>query len=575
MSAPAIIQPSREPRRREYVERHKALEEQRTSNGWDAIWKKIREYLAPSAGRFYVEDHNRNKGEDSEKIDGTGRRALGRLSAGLGSGLTSPARPWFRMTTRDLGQGPAGIDRQYLHLVENTSRATFQGTNLYTVFPLLYKDIGAFGTGAIGSFEDWRHVFRIRHYPIGTYCLDLGPDLAVDTFFRRFRLTTRQVVERYGLERCSRAVRGNYKEPRSHLTPVDLAECYEPNPDADPRSDHPSRLPFRGLTWEVGADEDQFLAQSGFHEFPIHTPRWEVIGEDTYGYSPAMQCLGDVIALELLQSWKLEGVEFVVNPPMTGPNRLAALGPKVLPGATAFVDSPAGQPWQPAVVTNGPQILAIKDVIAEHQQRISEAFYEDLFVALLSSGRSQITAREVEELHQEKFMMLGPILHQLNNELFKPLIERTYAMQVRAGRIPAPPQEIQGKEWDIEFISVLAAAQRRQDTYDVERIVQVAASMVQIWPEVSDKIESDKVIDEYAEMIAVSPRVLRAEVEIQRIRQQRQQAAQAQQMAALAQPAQQGAEALHTLSRTDVTGDSALQRLAAIAGAPNPPGVQQ
>ena len=47
------------------------------------------------------------------------------------------------------------------------------------------------------------------------------------------------------------------------------------------------------------------------------------------------------------------------------------------------------------------------------------------------SDRRQITAREIEERHEEKLLMLGPVLERLNDELLRPLIDRTFNIMVR------------------------------------------------------------------------------------------------------------------------------------------------
>ena len=53
----------------------------------------------------------------------------------------------------------------------------------------------------------------------------------------------------------------------------------------------------------------------------------------------------------------------------------------------------------------------------------------------------------------ESLVMLGPVLERIYDEGIKPVIERTWAMMVRANIIPPAPAEIQGKDMNIEFVS--------------------------------------------------------------------------------------------------------------------------
>ena len=70
-----------------------------------------------------------------------------------------------------------------------------------------------------------------------------------------------------------------------------------------------------------------------------------------------------------------------------------------------------------------PDLNAIKAEIETVEFRIKRAFYEDLFLMLANSDRRQITAREVAEKHEEKLLMLGPVLEKLAIPSKKSIIE--------------------------------------------------------------------------------------------------------------------------------------------------------
>ena len=56
--------------------------------------------------------------------------------------------------------------------------------------------------------------------------------------------------------------------------------------------------------------------------------------------------------------------------------------------------------------------------------------------------------------------MLGPVLERIDVEVLKPIIERVFAIANRAGILPPPPPEVQGQMMNIEFVSMLAQAQK-------------------------------------------------------------------------------------------------------------------
>ena len=124
--------------------------------------------------------------------------ALRTLAAGLMAGLTSPARPWFRLSIRDMDVSDNTPVRLWLDEVTKRiltvlSRATV--TTLCT-----YEELGCFGTGCMLIEEDYDDVIRCQTLTAGEYYL--ASSSRIDTLYREYVLATGQVVERFGLEAC-------------------------------------------------------------------------------------------------------------------------------------------------------------------------------------------------------------------------------------------------------------------------------------------------------------------------------------------------------------------------------------
>jgi len=182
---------------------------------------------------------------------------------------------------------------------------------------------------------------------------------------------------------------------------------------------------------------------------------------------------------------------------------------------------------------------------------------------LAQTDRRQITAREVAEKHEEKLLMLGPVLERLHTELLDPLIDRTFNILQDAGVLPEPPPELQGKDLNIEYVSVLAQAQRIVATGAVDRLVGFVGQVAGIYPEARHKIDITRAVDEYAESLGVDPSMVRSDDEVAMMAQaEAQQAQQAQAMAA----AQQTAETAKTASETEVSENNALGAVMRRAG---------
>ena len=159
-----------------------------------------------------------------------------------------------------------------------------------------------------------------------------------------------------------------------------------------------------------------------------------------------------------------------------------------------------------------------------------------------------MTATEVQERVAEKMVMLGPVIGRLQSEMLDPIITRTFGILLRNNVLLQPPPALEGKELVVEYVSPLALAQRREAVTSVSSLLQLVAGMAQYIPEVIDKIDGDKVIDESAEIFGISPEIIRDGKQVGEIRQQRAELQREQQQAALIQA---GTEADKTLSESN------------------------
>ena len=298
-------------------------------------------------------------------------------------------------------------------------------------------------------------------------------------------------------------------------------------------------------------------------------PRWAVTGEDAYGSSPGMDALGDTKALQLLERRKAQAVDKIVNPPMRAPSSLLNGRASLLPGDVTYVDVvQGGQQFAPVLEVPPLAVQVLGQEIARHEGRINAAFYADLWLMLSDAG-GQMTAREVAERHEEKMLQLGPVLERLQDELLDPLIDRAFALLGRTGQLPLAPEELQGQDLRVEYVSVLAQAQKLLGTASVERLASFAGNLAAAKPEVLDKLNADRLLEEYAAMLGTKPDLLLTSEEVEAKRARRAQAAAMQQQQQAALATVQGAR---TLAQTDMAGDSALTRLLGAMGGAVPTG---
>ena len=529
-------------------------------NSFEGHWRELAAYIAPRTLRF-LDDGTAGRGDKKNLkiINNTATLAARALDSGMMSGLTSPSRPWFKLTVADPELMEYGPVKSWLWHCEQVMRDIFTKSNLYNTLQKVYESMGIYGTAALGVFEDDERGIYCHAFPVGSYYLATSSKGQVDTFYREFRMTVRQLVQEFGLENVSDAVKALYENNALEQW-RDVLHVIEPNDERKAgRRDGKNKL-FRSVYFEAGT-KDKLLRDSGFDDFPVMAPRWDLTcDEDIYGSSPGMAALGDIKVLQKYEERKYDLIAKGTNPPLMAPESLRLSGGvNALPGEITYINRAEGMSGIMPMYTPDPSWLTVIGAdIARHEQRIDQTFYKDIFMMLANDRRSGVTATEINERREEKMLMLGPVVERLENELLTPLVERTFNILNKQRRLLPPPEEISEMSMKVDYISVISQAQKAVATVGIERTVSFVGNLAAVNPEVLDKIDFDQTVDEYAMMTGVPPTIIRSDEMVEQVRQQKAQAADAQKQMAMLQ---QGAESAKTLSQADVGGENALAAL--------------
>ncbi|HCI8071319.1 TPA: phage tail protein [Klebsiella pneumoniae] len=534
-------------------------------SSFDPHWRELSDFINPRGSRFLVTDVNRDDRRNTKIVDPTATLAARTLSSGMMSGITSPARPWFKLATPDPDMMDYGPVKLWLEVVQRRMNEVFNKSNIYQSLPLLYASLGNYSTGAMAVLEDDSDVIRTMMFPIGSYYMANSARGSVDTCFRKFSMTVRQLVMEFGLNNVSDSVKGMWGSG-NYESWIEVIHAVYPNIDRDTAKLNSKNKPVKSVYYEVGGDSDKLLRESGFDEFPIMAPRWEVNGEDVYGSScPGMIALGQVKALQLEQKRKSQLIDKATNPPMVGPSSLRNQRVSLLPGDITYIDQVTGQDgFKPAYLVN-PNTADLLADIQDTRQIINSAYFVDLFMMLQNINTRSMPVEAVIEMKEEKLLMLGPVLERLNDECLNPLIDRTFSIMARKNLLPPPPDVLQGMPLRIEYISVMAQAQKSIGLSSLSSTVGFIGQLAQAKPEALDKLNVDQAIDAFAEMSGVSPTVIVPQEQVEQVREQRAQQQQQQQMVAMGMAAAQGAK---TLSEAQTADPSVLTALSNAAGAP-------
>lgn len=544
-------------------------------------WRETSDYLLPRRARFTVTDSNKGDRRNQKIIDSTGTQAIRTARAGMQSGITNKARPWFRITTPDPKLAEVGSVKDFLHNLTNSMSSVLLRSNFYRSTGGMFADIIGFATSA---FYVERHVERVIHtqtFPIGSYAIGNDQYGRANVFIRDFRMTVRQLIEKFGnrnekgdidWSRFSTHVKRMWEEGRQLEQWIDVCHVICPNYDYDPKKGHSKFKKFASCYYERGSgangydhmrdEQETYLSEMGYDYFPVLCPKWETSDGDVYGTScPGIDIIGDVKALQLMQRRKAEAIEKMVRPPMTGPSALKNQAASILPGNITYVDESSGQNgFKPAYQVD-PRINELLLDIQDHQKRIKSGCFEDLFKMISIDERGDRTAFEVAKIHEEKLALLGPVMESIDEDFLDPFFDILFNEMLALNMVEEAPEELQGQALKIDYISIMHQAQKLVGVGGMERFVtsMINNSALLKDPSIMDKVDMDEYADVYGDALGVNPRIIRSDEKVAEMRAQKAQQAAAMQKAEMAA---QAAGAAKDLASADMSGDNALTRMA-------------
>ncbi len=488
-------------------------------DSYDAEYKDLVKYLSPSRGMFEGDNPGENKNDRYAKIiDPSASVALRYLAAGIQGGLNSPARPWFKLQSSDPDKNKHKAFKDYFYKVETAIYNAFDKSNFYNQSHLAYHEQGGFGTACMIMEPDFRRFVRFSTMTIGEYWIDVGTDGTVDTVCRKLFMTAKNMVARWGADRVTPAVK-TAVDNKNYFALFPVYHLIEPRENRDVTRIDVLNMAYRSVYFELAGND--VLGESGFDEKPVAVPRWDSVNHSAYGVGPGHEVMRQVKMLQEMQMTKLRAEHLSVDPPLVAPMSLKDKRINSLPGGRNFMDTDKAGQYGPLFNVNY-DIQAAIEGINDVRSIIERCLYTDLFIML--EQKPDMTATEILERKEEKLFALGPAIERQTDEFLEPSIEFTYSALLKRGLLPPAPQELQGEELEIDYVSSLAQAQKLAGLRSTQAYIAVGIDLSAAIPEVLDKMDADKIMDEVADITGIPPALNRSDEEVQEIRTQRQQA---------------------------------------------------
>lgn len=503
-------------------------------------------------------------------LDPTATFATRICAGGLMSGLASPSRPWFKVVPAMRGITIDDAARQWLDSIEDVVYTVLARSNFYNAFAQECEDIVVYGTAVNIIYEDEKDLIRCYTPCVGEYYLASGATMRVDGLYRAFVMTISQMVDFFGLENCPKDIQKLWQEKGGAITTERLvAHSIEPNfpVGAGQIGKVKGDFTWREVYWMYGTGTPFPLAMRGFMDTPFTASRWSTQSNDAYGRSPGMDILPDVRQLQTETYRKAQAIEKSVNPPLIGGPELLNKPTSQLPGHLTILngDISAGKGIR-SIYEQPFDLDHVSQDIAMIQQRIKTGLFNDLWLMVTQGPTENVTATAIQAKLVEKMAVLGPVVENLLSESLQPKLKRIFGILRRKGMIAPPPDSMKNVPLDIQFVSILALAQKSASTGGIEALMRLIGELGQIHPEVLDIPDWDETVNEYSELLGNKQKILKGPKTIAALRQQRAQMQKQQHDAEMAKQTadviNKGAGAANTLSQTPVgSGQDALSAI--------------
>ena len=489
----------------------------RRSN-WETHWQEVADLVIPR--KSDIIDHKvRGDKRHLEVFDATAIHSLELLASSLHGMLTSSANRWFSLRYKETALNENDEAKEWLEDVTDKMYIAFQRSNFQQEIFETYHDLCAFGTAGMFIEEDETDIVRFSARHIKEIYISENAKGLVDCIYRRFKLTAKAAVDKFGIDNVSRQLQNTVKN--SPFDEIEFCHVVKPRDIYNPKKEDKMNMPFISVYMEM--ESSKIISIGGFREFPYVVPRFLKASNEIYGRSPGMNSLPDVKVLNKMVEVGLKAAQKQVDPPLLVPDDAMMLPIRTAPGSLNYFRAGSRDRIEPLNIgANNPLGLNMEE---QRRKAISQTFHVD---QLLVTENRNMTATEVAQRAEEKMRILGPTLGRLQVELLNPTVIRVFNIMLRNNLFQQAPEILADQEIDVEYVSPMALAQKGQELNSIIRGLEIFGQVGAVAP-VTDYIDPQGLVKEIIKILGIPAKVIRSDAEVQEITEQKQAAQEQQQ----------------------------------------------
>lgn len=382
-----------------------------------------------------------------------------------------------------------------------------------------------------------------RSIPIFQVCITEDENGDVNGVYYDFEMTAAQCVKKWG-DRVSTKIREMAAKPDERNNAVKILHvCRERDPgkvekktNENPTGNTADPLKMKYELLYVDVDGQEIIDETGESVFGYAVSRDGRVPGTPYGRSRAMKALPTVRQMNKMLIDMTAATEKGLGPVIFGPAGIDPADVDLRPNTYNPILEEGGGTPTPLIWTPNVDMRPSYEMFREQEQKLRDFFFVDMFL-MLESRRTQKTAREVDELAEEKFQTLTPMVARLQTSYFSPQVVGTFEDLAFRNQLDAPPKSLQNSKYSVEYVTRMNALLSAADTAAIMRtvgqIAQILETVAKV-PAVGDVLKVDEICRAISFQNGVDADYVMSIVEAQKAKSDREAAQAAAQAAATA-----------------------------------------
>lgn len=560
---------------------------------WDyePLQQEAAKYVNPR--RELIRDSQRydKKGQKHGKdiFDSSGSLALAIWRDGMQGFMVSESLRWFKSRMSDYRLNDIDEVRIFLQEYDEAMYAAYERSNFYSVVNEWFNDAGSVGTATMYVEEDIKGGTTV-HTPIHLREVFIAENKFqfVDVLFRKFFLTARQALQKFGESNLTSDVisnaSSNPEKPHEFIHAVFPNEERQFGSITSANKEYKSvYIQTKGSTGgfnEPNQTSDVLLAgysdetnnpnlivrESGYDVFPYAVWRFRKNSDEVYGRSPAMDFMTPIQKLDTIGKTLLQAAQLSVRPARNVPERMRGHVRMDADGNNYY--EKGGDKIE--IINSKVNFPVGIDREERYEAFIKQGYNVEFFKAFIGR-QGEATREEILQIKAEQAQLMGAQVDRLTNEGLSKNFNIVASIENEAGRLPEPPQILvdiiedekqrnvkRKTKINVRFTGPLAQAQRRMfELQPIKEGLREFAEASVFFPNIFDRVNELKLSEKIGDSTDFPQELMNSTTVVEQIRADRaEQLAQQQAM----ELAGQMADSVPKLNKS-VEEDSVLEKI--------------